>query len=96
MMYKTICFKSNCKPNIPVPILALLPHIIDADTPLVGSISPRAVALFLDQELKSFIIIFYFFGDFIKPITPHANLFPALPVFKDSASPPRPKSSRSW
>ena len=29
----------------------------------------------------------------LKPITPHANLFPAFPVFKDSSSPPKPKSS---
>jgi hypothetical protein len=30
-----------------------------------------------------------------KPITPHPILFPALPVFRDSASPPNPKSSLS-
>jgi len=30
---------------------------------------------------------------FVSPITPHATLGPALPVFEDYASFPRPKSS---
>ncbi len=39
----------------------------------------------------------YFFSGLTVPIRPQAKRLPALPVFFDSSSPPRPKSSGfSW
>ncbi len=51
---------------------------------------------FYKKKEKFFFLYFqriYFFSGLTVPIIPQAKRFPALPVFFDSSSPPRPKSS---